>query len=59
MSFKNTVEKGEIASIAISPFPTVFSTCYGELSANFIKFENVSANYFRFEESKICRLGKG
>ena len=56
---ENTVEKGEIAhneQRAISPFPTVFSTCLD----NFLSFSSnlklSSANSFSLEESKICRL---
>ena len=57
--FENTVEKGEIARKAISPFPTVFSTSLD----NFLPFSSnlklSSANSFSLEESKICRLVMG
>ena len=54
--FENTVGKGEIA---ISPFPTVFSSSLD----NFLPFPSnlklSSANSFSLEESKICRLVMG
>ena len=48
---------------AISPFPTMFSIPFGELSTIFIKIEISSklssANSFSFEDPKICPSGKG
>ena len=53
-SFENTVGKGEIA-----PSPTMFSTPL----ENFLPFSSnlkfLSANSFRLEVSKMCRLEKG
>ena len=45
----------------MSSFFYVHSVLYpfGELPAIYIKDEIVSANSLNFEESKICRLGKG
>ena len=55
-SFENTAVKGEIA---ISPFPTVFSTCL-ESFLPFTKNLKLSSAYsFNLEASKICSLGKG
>ena len=44
---------------AISPFPSVFSTCLENLLPSSAKLKLLSANSFSLEESKICRLGKG
>ena len=58
-TFENTVGKGAILLRAISPFPTAFFTDF----ENFLPFSSnsnlSSANSFRMEASKICRLGKG
>ena len=57
-SFENTVRKGEIARLAIPPFPPVFST-YME---NFLPFSShqklSSANSVTLEDFKFCRFGK-
>ena len=60
MSFENNVGKGEIArNEQFLLFPTWFSTNL----ENFMPFSSTlklsSADSFSFEESKICRLGKG
>ena len=60
-SFENTVGKGEIAS---SKQFLLFAQCFVPLSSRtFDHFRQdlklLSANSFRLEESKICRLGKG
>ena len=44
---------------AISPFPTVFSTCFGNFLPFSSKLKLSSANSFTLEKSKICCLGKG
>ena len=43
---------------AMSPFPTVFSTCLKNFPPYSSNLKLSSANSFSFEESKICRLGK-
>ena len=57
--FENTGKRRNCFSWAISPFPTVFSNHL----ENFLSFSSNSklscANFFNFEESKICRVGKG
>ena len=44
---------------AISPFPTVFSTCLGNFVPFSLNLKLSSANSFSLEQSKICCLGKG
>ena len=58
-SFKNTVEKGEIAQN--EQFLLCHSVFYPfkELSAIFIKLKLSSVNSVSLEESKICHFGKG
>ena len=57
--WKHCGKRRNCSSQAISPFPTVFSTCLD----NFLLFSSnlklSSANSFSLEESKICRLVKG
>ena len=43
---------------AISPFPTVFSTPFLELSAIFIKLKIVVYKLFQFGGVLLCRLGQ-
>ena len=59
-SFENTVGKRDIAhDEQFLHFPNVFSTRL----ENFLLFSSNSklwsANFFSFEDSKICHLGKG
>ena len=51
-SFENTV-------LAISPFPTVFSTDLAKFLPFSSNLKLLSAKSFRLEESEISRLGKG
>ena len=46
--FKNTGGKGEITHHAISPLPTVFSTCFGKLTVIFVKFEIIVCKHCQF-----------
>ena len=55
-SFENTVGKEEIA---ISPIPSLFSTCLDKFLPFSSNLKMSSANYFSLEEHEICRLGKG
>ena len=58
--FKNTVGKGEIAQneqFLLSPI--MFSTDFENVLPFSLNLKLLSANFFSFEESKICRLGKG
>ena len=58
-SSENTAGKGEIARYqAISPFPTVFSTCLESSLSFSTNLKLWSANSFSLEESKICGLVK-
>ena len=55
---KHCGKRRNCSSRAISPFPTVFSTCFD----NFLPFSSkvkLSANSFSLEGSKICRLVMG
>ena len=46
-------------SLAISPFPTVFSTLFENFQPFSFNLKLFSANSFSLEESKICCLEKG
>ena len=60
MSFENTVGKGEIArDEQFLLFPQVFSPHMDNLLPFSLNLKLSSANSFSFEESKICRMGKG
>ena len=59
-SFENSMGKGEIAhKQAIFLFPTLFFTCFGELSINFIKFEIVVCKLFKVWKCQTCHLEQG
>ena len=59
-NLENTVGKGEIAR---NEQFLLFPPCFSTLLENFLPFSSnsklSSANSFRSEESKMCRLGKG
>ena len=47
-----------LVNVNFSPFPTVFSTLFKAFQPFSSDLKLSSANCFRLEESKICRLGK-
>ena len=57
--WKHCGKRRNCSSRAISPFPTVFSTCLENFLPFSLHLKLLSANSFSLEESKICRLGKG
>ena len=55
---KTLWEKEKLLVTSNISFSHIVFHTLGELSAIFIKFDNVSAAAFSLEESKICSLGK-
>ena len=58
MQYKS-FEKAELFITSNFSFSHNVFHLFGELSAIFIKFENVIYQLIQFEESKICRVGNG
>ena len=59
MSFENILGKGEIAhNEQFLLFPLVFSTHLENILLFSSNQKSLSANSFKLEDSKICRLGK-
>ena len=55
---KHCGKRGNCSQPTISPFPTVFSTCFENFLPFSLNLKLSSANSFSLEESKICHLGK-
>ena len=59
VSWKHCGKRRNCSQRAISPFPTVFSTRLESFLPFSSNLKLSSANSFIWEESKMCRLGKG